>query len=546
MDAIIAVLRDNPLLLLFLVAAIGYPLGRVRIAGASLGVAAVLFVGLAVGALSPDLKLPDAVYTLGLVLFVYPIGLSSGTLFFSNLRRKGLGFNLLVLTGLLFAFGLAAGAHFLLGLSAPLTAGLYAGSLTNTPALAGVIEHVKAVVSPQFVDAAAAEPVVAYSMSYPMGVLGMILVIYVLRRIWKVDYAAEARAARDIGGVSEPLHSTTLHLTVEPGLPVAELKRRHGWNVIFGRLLRDGKEQLVTGQTILRAGDRVSMVGAQKDLDLVQSALGKPAVERLEFDLTRFAKKRFFVSNPQVVGRRITDLHLEKYSAIVSRVRRGDIELLPAGDTTLLLGDQVRVLAPHDQIDALTGLFGDSYRGVSEIDVMTFGLGVALGLLLGMLPIPLPGGLTLKLGAAGGPLIVALILGALGRTGPVVWVLPYSANLTLRQVGLIIFLAGIGTRSGYAFFSSLAEGSGLAVFLAGAAITVLTTLLAIWIGYKVMRIPMSLLMGILSGMQTQPAVLGYALEETGNELPNVGYAMVYPVAMIGKIVLAQILLIIFL
>jgi putative transport protein len=244
-----------------------------------------------------------------------------------------------------------------------------------------------------------------------------------------------------------------------------------------------------------------------------------------------------------VAGRRIRDLGtLHQLGALVTRVRRGDIEFLPDGDTVLELGDRVRVVAHRDHIAAVGELFGDSYRALSEIDILTFGLGVALGLLLGALPIPLPGGITIRLGFAGGPLIVALILGALRRTGPMVWSLPYSANLTLRQIGLVLFLAGIGTRAGYAFVSMLARGEGLTVFLAGAAITCLTALTTLWLGHRILKIPLGLLIGMLAGLQTQPAVLAFASEQAGNDLPNIGYATVYPLAMIAKIVLAQVLL----
>jgi putative transport protein len=193
-------------------------------------------------------------------------------------------------------------------------------------------------------------------------------------------------------------------------------------------------------------------------------------------------------------------------------------------------------------MEAVSQFFGDSYRALSEIDILTFSTGLAIGLVLGIIPIPLPGGVTLKLGFAGGPLIVALILGALGRTGPMVWSMPYSANLTLRQVGLLFFLAGVGTRAGYAFVTTFTQSGGLAIFAAGAILTCVTALTMLWVGHKLLKIPMGLLIGMLAGLQTQPAVLGFALEQTGNDLPNIGYATVYPVAMITKILFAQLLL----
>lgn len=546
MEALLALLRENPLLLLFLVAAVGYPLGRIKFGGASLGVAAVLFVGLGAGALHPDLKLPEVVYTLGLVLFVYTIGLSSGSIFFTSLRSSGLRYNLLIAGGILFAGVLAVAARLTLGLSPTFTAGMFAGSLTNTPALAGVLEHVKQIAPPGVLETWLSEPVVAYSLTYPMGVLGMILAMFLLQRVWKVDFAREAESLTEFGAGHDPLESRTVEITRKCCLKVADLVHEQHWNVIFGRVKHAGKVSLATGQTELNTGDLISLVGTREMLNAATAFLGEERDERLEFDLTQYDKRRFVISAADVPGRRLRELRLmTRFGAVVTRVRRGDVELLPHGDTILSLGDQVRVVAPHNKMDEIATVLGDSYKAVSEIDILTFSLGLALGLALGMLPIPLPGGVTIKLGVAGGPLLVALVLGAIGRSGPMVWELPYSANLTLRQIGLVLFLAGVGTRSGYAFFSTLAGGTGLPIFLAGAVITFLTTLLVLWVGYRVLRIPLGLLMGITAGMQTQPAVLGYALEQTENDLPNIGYASVYPVAMVGKIILAQVLLALF-
>jgi putative transport protein len=183
---------------------------------------------------------------------------------------------------------------------------------------------------------------------------------------------------------------------------------------------------------------------------------------------------------------------------------------------------------------------------LSEIDVLTFSIGLALGLLIGTLPIPLPGGIVIRLGIAGGPLLIALTLGALGRTGSIVWIPPYSANLVLRQFGLIMFLAGVGTRGGYAFITTLARSTTLPIFLAGAMMTLTTSFLGLWIGYRLLKIPLSLLIGMVAGLQTQPAALSFALEQTGNDLPNVGYAITSPAALITKIILAQIILALFL
>lgn len=541
----IELLVRNPLLLLFIVAAVGYLLGRVSLGGVKLGVAAVLFVGLAFGALDERLKLPEIIYLLGLVLFVYTIGLSSGPSFFNSLRRKGLRDNLLVLAVLLLATGLTAAAQLLLGLSPPLAAGIFAGSLTNTPALAGAIETIGRRAGEAASDAALAEPVVGYSVSYPVGVLGVILAIYVLQRLWKVDYKAEAGALHELGALSEGLVNRTVRVTRPEvdGRSVGELMRASGWEVVFGRFQHDGHVDVITSDAVLHHGDLLTIVGTPEEVAKATAAIGEPAPQALDLDRQTIDYRRMFVSNWKLVGRPLRELDLpRRHGAVITRVRRGDNDLLPRGSMALQLGDRVRVVARRDRMEALSRYFGDSYRELSEVDVVSLGLGIALGLLLGMVPIPLPGGVSFTLGFAGGPLLVALLLGWRERSGPIIWSLPYSANLTLRQVGLTLFLAGVGTRSGYSFVQTIAQGSGLTIFLVGALITCLTAVTLLVVGHRLLKIPMTLLIGMLAGMHTQPAALAFANEQTGDELPNLGYAAVYPIATIVKILCAQLLL----
>lgn len=545
----IELLIANPLLLLFLVAAIGYPLGHVKIGGVSLGVAAVLFVGLAIGSLDQNLKLPEIVQQLGLAIFVYTIGLSSGRGFVASLRRKGLGDNLLLLGTLLFAFGLTAALMFALGIKPSVMAGLFAGALTNTPALAAAIEYLKLTVPAPALEQIVNDPVIGYSVAYPMGVVGAVLSIALMQRLFKTDYAAEAHKLREYGATSQNLVNQTVRITRPEvaGKRVQDLSRNRQWRVIFSRMQRGEELNLVTGDTRLELNDLVSIVGAEEDVAVVITTLGERDDTRLELDRRRLDFRRVFVSNPNVVGRRLSDLNLpQTHGAIVTRLRRGDMDLLPHADTVLELGDRVRVVALREKMDDASEFFGDSYRALSEIDILTFSLGLALGLLLGALTIPLPGGGVFKLGNAGGPLIVALVLGFAERTGPLIWNMPYSANLTLRQFGLVLFLAGVGTRSGFTFSQTLMQGGGATLFFAGVLLTCCTALGMLFVGHKLLKVPMSLLIGMVAALQTQPAVLGFALEQTENDLPNIGYATVYPLAMITKIILAQVILILFL
>lgn len=539
------ILAEEPLLLLFFVAAIGYAIGRIKVKGISLGVAAVLFVGLAVGALDPALKLPQIIFQMGLVIFVYTIGLSSGPGFFASFKRKGLRDNLFVLGLLLVAAVILAVENALLALPSTTASGLYAGSLTNTPALAGVIETINSAAPADLRETMAAEPVVGYSVAYPMGVLGPILAVFILQRLWKINYREDARRVRGIHLVEQELYNRTALVTRSDtvGVPLGQLMRQQKWDVVFSRIKRGDQIRLADGDTALELGDQVSIVGTPADVDKVVAALGELSAEHLEFDRSEYDFRRVFVSHPEIAGRRLADLNLtQRYGALVTRVRRGDIDFLAHGDTVLELGDRVRVVAPRSQMKAISDLFGDSYKELSEINLLSFGLGITLGLLLGLVPFPLPGGITIKLGLAGGPLIVGLILGALRRTGPVVWTMPYSANLTLRQVGLILLLATIGVNSGHTFVETMQQGDGLAMFVGGAVVSIATATLALLLGYKLLKMPFSLLTGVVSGLHTQPAVLGFSLEQADNELPNVGYALVFPMATIGKIVIAQLLL----
>jgi len=539
------ILLENPLLLLFVVIAIGYPLGRITFRGSSLGVAAVLFAGLVVGALDADLKLPTIIFQLGLVLFVYTVGLSNGRGFFSAFRRQGIRDSLVVVGVVSFAATLSAFAQVVLELKPTFAGGMFAGSLTNTPALAAQLEYLNAYVTGGDLEARLTEPVVGYSVAYPFGVLGVIFAIALAQKMWKIDYRKEAVRVEDLDESPRVLLNRTVIVTNSDvaGLNVRDLLAVHRWDVIFGRVSHAGRVTLTTGETWFEPGDLVSVVGSPEALDEVTGFLGETSPDHLELDRTELDFRRIFVSSPEVAGHRLRDLPLrQRFEAVVTRVRRGDIEFLPRGSTLLQAGDRVRVIAPTQSMQAVSRFFGDSYRAVSEIDIPTFSVGLALGLLVGTVPIPFPGGVDIKLGLAGGPLVVALILGALDRTGPLTWTLPYSANVTLRQFGLVLFLAGIGVGAGYTFVSTVREGDGLRLLVAGAVITFSTAMLTLWLCYKVLNIPMGLVIGMVAGIHTQPAVLGFALEQSDDELPNVGYAAVFPIATIAKIVAAQILL----
>jgi putative transport protein len=524
----IDLLATQPMLLLFVVLAVGYAAGRVSQGGVQLGIAAVLFAGLAAGALDPRLQLPDFVRSFGLVIFVYSIGISSGPGFVASLRRRGFRDTVWTVTLLTIGAGLAAGAGRALGLAPGITAGLFCGALTNTPALAAVLERLP-------LDAHG--PVVGYSIAYPMGALGLVLALAVARKRWRGDFEAQARRGQ--------LEVRFVRVTRDEavGTPVKRLLEAWGIRARFVRCRRAGRWTLVNPDATLEHGDLITAVGLPEALDQLKARLGEESEEHVELDRSELDFRRIFVSNAGVAGRTLAELKtLTRFGALVTRLRRGDVELVPEGRTVLELGDRVRVVAPRERMAEISSFFGDSYRALGEIDAVSFGMGAALGLLLGLVPVPLPDGTIFRLGPAGGPLVTGLVLGALGRTGPIVWQVPYSAGVTLRQLGLALFFAAVGLSAGTPFVRTLREGGGWLLLASGVGVTLITAALALWSGRKLLRAPAGVVMGMVAGVHTQPAGLAFATDAARDESPNLGYASVSPIATVTKIVLAQLLL----
>ena len=544
-ETMVKILSENPLMLLLLVAAVGYPLGRIKVYGITLGVGAVLFVGLAFGALHPDVKAPAIAYVMGQALFVYTIGLSAGPSFIASFKKDGLKYNLFAGGVLCLSALLCVVLQKYLQLKPGIAAGIFCGSLTASPALGGALESIRQTAPEQLLEALLAEPVVGFSVAYPIGVIGLMLTINVCQKLWKVDYDAEFKQIRKPEDRKSLVHCTIKVQKCDPGATILTLNEANGCDLVFSRVKRGAEFFAAQPSTIVEPGDLLMVAGVPAQIERIAQALGeRRSKDRLGLDRTEYEYRRIFVSSPRAIGRSINDLHLdERHGEVVTLVRRGDNEFVPDAELVLEMGDVVRVLAHKTNMEEVTAFFGNSYRKVSEVDVMTFSLGLAVGLIFGLVPFPFPGGGSIMLGFAGGPLIVGILLGTFGRTGNMVWSLPYSASMTLRQVGLVLFLAGIGTRSGYSLVSTLSQGGGGSIFVAGVSITVATASLALWIGHKVMKIPMSLVVGIVAGMHTSTPGLGYIKDQTGNDLPDQGYACVFPFATIGKIILVHVVLI---
>lgn len=540
MDEFRSALQNSPPLLLFVVIALGHVLGQAKLKNFSLGVAGVLFVGLAFGMWSgpQPLSVPSGVMEVGLILFVYVVGLNSAAGFFQALKERGLSYNLCALAALVVGVLVAWGMGWILDISAPLVAGIYCGGLTNTPALAAVTQTLQ-----RQDPASAALAAVGYSAAYPMGVLCALLLMQGFAKIHRDALSQDQTRAQS--NSQQPLINKNF-IVQNPQIidkPIGELRVRDQVGVLITRLRRSDKMKVATKYTVLHAGDVVCVLGEQSKMDALGDYFGPPCNEHLELDRSEVDIRRVLVSDIHLAGKPIQDLALDsRFGAQITRLRRADIDLIPSPDTLLELGDRLRIVAPREHIAKVSKFFGDSEKEAAYIDYTAFTLGMSLGVFVGMIPLPLPWIGQITLGFAGGPLLVALLLGRKGRTGHFIWTIPFEASQTLQHLGLLLFLAAIGVRAGTQMSSAL-QGPFLSLVLSGVAVTTSTILTALILLRRFAHSDTISTLGATAGIHTQPASLAKARELTQSDLVFITYATTYPIGMIGKIILAQILLI---
>ena len=515
-------LAASPLLTIMLVVSLGTLLGAIPFGPVRFGAAGALFVGLGLGAMDARLGTGlGLVQTLGLALFVYTVGIAVGARFFRELRRQ-----LPLMAVSVLVLGLAALAVMVLGsmfgISPALRGGVFTGALTSTPALAAAIAKV-----------GSQDPAVGYALSYPVGVtLAIVAASTVLARPWQASRDPVPLAGRRLIDVSaEVQHPCRLHEV--PGIGEHSVR--------FSYLSRGGQTRVVESDEELRLGDRVVVIGPQEAVLQAVEHLGRRVDKHLAHDRSSVDYRRILVSNPAIAGRTIGELDIPgRFDGIVTRVRRGDLDMLADDDLVIELGDRLRVVVPRGQLGPVAHYLGDSERKVSEIDALSLGIGLALGLLLGLIAVPLPGGVKLALGPAAGPLVMGMILGRLERTGPVVWGLPSSANLTIRQLGLLLFLAATGLASGQAFAAQAFTGLGLRIAAAGAVIVALSSALLLVLA-RMLGASTARAAGGLAGFLGQPAILAYVNGRTVDERVGAGYAALFALAIIVKILLVQVI-----
>ena len=523
MESLRTVLEQQPLMALFLTIAIGYLAGEINIKGLSLGVGAVLFVALAMGWLAPGAAPSPILGNFGLALFLYVVGVQYGRQFFAGLRSaRGLRANFLALSGVLLACAVSLLLMQVMGLELGHALGLFAGSTTSTPSLQAAMAIL-----------ASAEPAVGYSVAYPFGVAGPILLLYLAFAVLKprIDIPASSRMELIEIGLKHPEFFGKRVGDLMPALPP---------QVQIVAVRRGDYNQPASLNSVIGENDVLLAVGPTRAvLDQVQTILGEAAHGHVTADRRDLDYLRVFASRHAVVGQPLGTLTLpSERPSIVAHVLRGDGDLQARPDVVLEYGDRVGILANRADFPALRRFFGDSIKGTAEFSYISIGLGMALGLLLGAIGIPVPGIGTISLGLSG-VLIVALVLGSVRRTAGLNWTMPMSANLVLRNLGLTVFLAQVGIASGPGFAATVAD-EGLLMLGLGAVVLMALVLPPLILGLLVFRMPYDEVAGIVAGACGNPAILSFASRLAPTDTTDVAFATIFPGMTIVKILLVTI------
>jgi putative transport protein len=521
---------------LFLIMALGSWIGQLSFKKVSLGTAGVLFVALVFGHFG--LSIPKVIMDLGLLLFVYAIGLQAGMRFFRTFRRQGIQFIVIgfvtVLTGGLVTVLVAK----LWNLPFDLATGLFAGALTCTPALAAAIDSISRLTS-----GSSAAVSVGYGIAYPFSMIGVVLLVQLLPRLLKRDLKAEEARWREQQAKETPGIITRQYRITNPNLDgklVSEIALHHLSTVNLSRVRRGDKVFAVSAKTKLQLNDVVMVVGQEAEIAKMSVLLGESVDVQMDVN-TDVKSEDVYVTEQSLTGKKLMDLKIwQRYSVVVTRIRRQGLELTPTGPATLEIGDNIRVVGESAAVDEFVRLVAGKPGRRHETEMITFLLGLVLGVALGTVSIPLPNGMDIRLGGAGGVFLSGLVIGHFGRVGSFRLWIPSAARNITRELGLMFFLAGAGTNAG-AHIVAVIQQQGVSLLAAGVLVTITTTLVGLLLMLPFYRMTLLSSMGALCACMTNPPGLGAAQAQAETDLPAVSYASVYPAALIFKILIAQVL-----
>ena len=540
--------------ILALVAVVGLFIGNVKFRGIGLGIGGVLFGGIIVGhfvsqagmTLSSDML--HVIQEFGLILFVYTIGIQVGPGFFASLRVSGLRLNLFAVLIVIIGGLVTAILHKLFDIPLPVVLGIFSGAVTNTPALGAGQQILRDLGTPmEMVD----QMGMSYAVAYPFGICGILFTMWMLRVMFRVNVETEAQqheSSRTNGGAL----IRTINIRVENpnlhDLAIKDVPILNGDKIICSRLKREETLKVPSPDTIIQLGDLLHLVGQPADLHNAQLVIGQEVDTSLSTKGTDLRVERVVVTNENVLGKRIRDLHFkERYDVVISRLNRAGVELVASGDISLQFGDILNLVGRPSAIDAVANVLGNAQQKLQQVQMLPVFIGIGLGVLLGSIPVFVPGfPAALKLGLAGGPLIMALILGRIGSIGKRYWFMPPSANLALRELGIVLFLSVVGLKSGGDFVNTLVNGEGLSWIGYGALITAVPLITVGILARMLAKMNYLTMCGMLAGSMTDPPALAFA----NNLHPTSGaaalsYATVYPLVMFLRIITPQLLAVLF-
>ncbi|SXG05772.1 mediator of hyperadherence YidE [Klebsiella variicola] len=539
---------------LALVAVVGLWIGNVKIRGVGFGIGGVLFGGIIVGhfvdqagvALSSPML--HFIQEFGLILFVYTIGIQVGPGFFASLRVSGLRLNLFAILIVILGGLVTAVLHKLFNIPLPVVLGIFSGAVTNTPALGAGQQILRDLGVPfEVVD----QMGMSYAMAYPFGICGILLTMWLVRLFFRINVEKEAQRFEESSGNGHAnLH--TINVRVEnPNLnqmAIQDVPMLNSDNIVCSRLKRGELLMVPAPGTLIQAGDLLHLVGRPEDLHNAQLVIGQEVATSLSTRGTDLKVERVVVTNEKVLGKKIRDLHVkQRYDVVISRLNRAGVELVASSSASLQFGDILNLVGRQEAIDAVAAELGNAQQKLQQVQMLPVFIGIGLGVLLGSIPLFIPGfPAALKMGLAGGPLIMALILGRIGSIGKLYWFMPPSANLALRELGIVLFLAVVGLKSGGDFVATLTQGEGLSWIAYGIFITAIPLLTVGILARMLAKMNYLTLCGMLAGSMTDPPALAFAnnLHATSGAAA-LSYATVYPLVMFLRIITPQLLAVLF-
>lgn len=543
-------------LLYALVISVGIFLGRIKIFGISLGVTFVLFAGILAGHLgfTGTTNILTYIQDFGLILFVYCIGLQVGPGFFESLRDAGIKMNLMAVSIVLLNVACAIALFFLVfynggpivgetAKSLAMMVGVLCGAITNTPGLGAANEACATVFG------ADAPPIAnGYACAYPLGVVGIIMATIAIRFICNVKLKKEEEQLEQERAANP--HATPHKMTLEvlnralDGRTLLQVSQFLGRDFVVSRILHEGHVAIPNRDTIIHAGDKMFIVCAQDAAEAIMAFIGPECEVEWEEQDTPMVSKHILVTQPSMNGKTFGSLHFSSvYGVNVTRIRRNGMNLYADRNLRMQVGDKIVVVGPEDAVDRVANMMGNSVKSLDHPNLSTIFVGIMAGIVFGMIPIAIPGIPTpVKLGLAGGPLIVAILVGRFGYRAHLVAYTTTSANLMLREIGLVLFLASVGIKAGASFWNTVANGDGLTYVWCGFLITVIPILIVGIVARLRYKLNYFTLMGLIAGSTTDPPALAYANQTAGNDAPAVGYSTVYPLSMFLRILTAQLII----